>query len=235
MVRDRGEEFDKHLTEDVIYFEYMQHFDELHDGPKDIVTHFPAYVGYVNLARYLMFYDIYKRVAEINGHIADIGTFKGASFLFLAKLVKLFEPYNTTVVHGFDWFKGMDTGTGDNPEFTGKYVGDFGRLNRLIDLQGLSPIAKIHSLDLTNDLPKFFTEREYMKFKLVFLDCGIHEVLEKSIEYFWPRLVNGGILVLDHYNSKVSPSESILLDRVLDGRTVHTTPFSRQPTGFVVK
>ena len=37
MVRDRGEEFDKHLTEDAIYFEYMQHFDELHDGPKDIL------------------------------------------------------------------------------------------------------------------------------------------------------------------------------------------------------
>jgi hypothetical protein len=182
-----------------------------------------------------MFYDLYKQVEHVNGHIADIGTFKGASFLFLAKLVKLFEPYDTTVVHGFDWFKGMDTGAGDNAEFQGKYVGDYGRLKRLIELQGLDSLAKIHSLDLVNELPKFFATRDYMKFKIVFLDCGVHDVLEKSLDHFWPRLVNGGLLVLDHFNSKVSPSESILLDKVLGHRTVRTVPFSRQPTGYVVK
>jgi len=235
MARDRGPEFDKHLIEDDIYFNYLKELDSLHDGAKDIITHFPAYVGYVNLAQFLMFHDLYKQVLDLNGHIADVGTFKGSSLLTFAKLVKLFEPYDTTVVHGFDWFKGMAPGTGDNAEFSGRYVGDFERLLKLIDLQGLSPIAKIHALDLSRELPAFFADKDYMRFKIVFLDCGVHDVLVEALKHFWPRLVAGGLLILDHYNSKVSPSESVLLDGYLEHRTVRTVPYSRQPTGYVVK
>lgn len=233
MARDRGPEFDKHESEDQVYYQYMARLADLYESPADLVNQFPAYAGYVNLARFLMLYDLYKQVRDLAGHIADVGTFKGASFLFFAKLIRLFEPLDTTVVHGFDWFEGMVEA--DYAGAKGRYVSDFNRLTALTEAQGLGGIAHIHKLDLTADLPAFFEKNDYLRFKMVFIDCGVETVIAESFRHFWPRLVNGGILVFDHYNCHVSPSESILFDRYLEGRSVKTVPFSRQPTGYVVK
>jgi hypothetical protein len=43
---------------------------------------------------------------SIAGHIADVGTYKGASALLFAKLMKIHNPESLWQVHGFDWFKG---------------------------------------------------------------------------------------------------------------------------------
>jgi hypothetical protein len=233
MAADRGPEFNKHAEEDEVFYGYLKALDQLHDGAKDVIGNFPAYVGYVNLARFLMLYDLYKGVMDVNGHIADVGTYRGASLLFFAKMIKLFEPHSTTVAHGFDWFEGMKNA--DVARFREGYLSDLDRLIKLTAVQGLAPITKIHKLDLTKDLPEFFAKNDYLRFKIVFLDCGVTEVIRESLTHFWPRISNGGILVLDHYNTSTSPSESILLDELIEGRIVKTMPFSRQPTAYVVK
>src|SRR5215467_12017785 len=111
----------KYTDDDAVYFEYIRQIDELYDDAKDIIYNFPAYIGAVNLARYLSLYEIYRRVIKHSGHVADIGTYKGASLLFFAKLIKLFEPNNSTEVHGFDWFKGQNPAAGDDSSQAGKY------------------------------------------------------------------------------------------------------------------
>ena len=63
---------------------------------KDVISSFPVYVGYVSLARYLSFYELYKQVMDLPGHIAEIGTYRGASLVFFGKLIRLFEPHNYT-------------------------------------------------------------------------------------------------------------------------------------------
>jgi len=64
----------KYDAADAVYFDYLEHLDELHDGAKDIVFNFPVYVGAVNLARFLALFDIYQRVTGLAGHIAAIGS-----------------------------------------------------------------------------------------------------------------------------------------------------------------
>ena len=71
----------------------------------DMVHHFPVFVGDVNLARFICFYEMFKKVKNLSGHIADIGTWKGASFFAFLKFVKIFEKFSQTQVYGFDWFK----------------------------------------------------------------------------------------------------------------------------------
>ena len=44
----------------------------------------------------------------LRGNCCDVGTWKGSSFLFIAKLIKIFEPYSKTKIYGFDWFKGQN-------------------------------------------------------------------------------------------------------------------------------
>lgn len=225
----------KYNKPDEIYFQYIDKLEKMQHSTKDLIYNFPVFVGQVNLARFLFFYDLYKQVINLNGHIADVGTYKGASMLFFAKLIKLFEPYNTTQVHGFDWFQGMKTGEKDNIVNEGLYVASYENLMNLIEIQDLSDVSILHNINLITELEDFMRERPYLRFKIVFVDCGIAEVMEKALFYFWPKLVNGGILIMDHFNCETSPSESEILERYIGNNLIQQMPFNRQPTCYVVK
>jgi hypothetical protein len=231
----KNEGWGKFSEVDEKYFSYIDQILESGTSTRDLIYQFPAYVGHVNLARFLFFYDLYKQTIGLNGHVADVGTWKGASFLFMAKMMKLFEPYSSTQAYAFDWFQGMEPGKGDDNNQLGKYSAEYESLNKLVELQGLSDIAIINKLDVTSELAPYFVARPWMRFKFVFVDCGIENVLESSLESFWPRLVNGGVLVLDHYNCEVSPTETRVLEKYIGNLPIRQAPFNRQPTCYVIK
>lgn len=225
----------KFIEDDIKYFEYMDELEKMNFSAKDLMFNYPVFAGHVNMARYMFFYDLYKKTLELNGNIADVGTYKGASFLYFAKMVKLFEPYNNTQVHGFDWFQGMKPSEFDDKNQNNKYVADYDLLKRLIKLQSLENIAILNKIDLVNETDKFFEERPYIRFKMAFIDCGIKNVLEKVVPAFFERLVNGGILILDHYNDSASPSESAILEKTIGNNLIKQMPFNRQPTAYIIK
>tara|TARA_B100000315_G_scaffold201887_1_gene194427 strand:- start:812 stop:1522 length:711 start_codon:yes stop_codon:yes gene_type:complete len=226
---------DKYNDVDEDYFKYIDQLLKLDVPVKDLIFQFPAFVGHVNLARFLFLYDLYKKTIDLNGHIADVGTWKGASFLFMAKMIKIFEPYSPTQVFAFDWFKGMEPGKNDVSNLTDKYSSDFESLNRLVELQGLIDIACINQMDVTCELSDFIDERPWIRFKFVFVDCAIEKVIESSIANLWPRLVSGGVFILDHYNSASSPTESRILENYIGDLPIHQAPYNRQPTAYVIK
>lgn len=235
MKLSKNEGWGKFNEVDEKYFTYIEELLKWQIPAKDLIYQFPAYVGHVNLARFLFFYDLYKKTINLSGHIADVGTWKGASFLFMAKMIKLFEPYSTTQAYAFDWFQGMAPGKDDDQTQAGNYCADYDSLTRLVELQGLSDIAIINKMDVTCELAPYFEDRPWMRFKFVFVDCGIEEVLESSLANFWPRLVNGGVLILDHYNNDSSPTESRILERYIGNLPILQAPFNRQPTCYVIK
>ncbi len=217
------------------YFAYMEQLQEMKPPIKDVVYNFPIFVGQVNLARNLFFYELYKKVIELSGNIAEVGTYKGASFMLWAKLIKLFEPYNTTRVYGFDWFQGMEPGSHDYGENRGLYKADYDTLNRLIELQKLDDVALLCKMDVTKELDAFIRERPWLRFKLVFIDCGIEEVMDESLRVFWPRLVKGGILIMDHYGLAASPTESDIVEKYIGNHCVRQMPFNRHSSGYIIK
>lgn len=221
--------------EDEIYFNYINNLEGLYDGPKDLIFDYPVYAGAANIARSIGFYEIYKQVIDQAGHVADIGSSKGRTLMLLAKLVQLFEGNNYTEVHGFDWFKGMHREQYEAAKGEPLYEANYERLKKLIEVQGLDGFTSINKVDLTKDLGKFFETYPYIRYKLIYLDCGIEEVLEACLEHFWPRLVTGGIIVFDHYNHQVSPNESNVVDKWIEGRAVKQVPYIRLPTAYVVK
>lgn len=218
---------------DAQFHEAVQKIIATNPAAIDLIHQFPLYAGNVNLARYLALYEAFKKVANLNGHYADIGTWKGSSLLFIAKLIKLFEPYSYSQAHGFDWFQGMDPSS--NAE--GNYKGDYESLLELIAIQGLGDITQVHKLDLTTELKAFFDIDPYsgMRFKYIFLDCGIGSVLESALKHFWPRLCKGGILLFDHYGTSDCAIEAQVVDRFLKGQTMQSFSFARQPTAYVIK
>ncbi len=226
----------KYKDVDKDFHQSIQSILALDIPPIDFIHQFPIYAGHVNLGRYLFFYDLYKQCRHLAGNVADLGTWKGSSLLFMAKLIKLFEPYSTTQAHGFDWFQGMKPAKGkDDMTFSGTYAVDEQLLLDLIRIQKLQDIAIVHKIDLSKDAGSFFKESPHLRFKMIFIDCGIANVLEHSLKHFWPRLVRNGILIVDHYNMPNSPQESRIVEKYVGRNIIQQKSFNRQPTAFIVK
>lgn len=232
---EKDNEGSKLEKEDKIYFDYIAELQSINPSLREVIYNFPVFVGQVNIARNLFFYEIYKKVLYLSGNIAEVGTYKGASFMLWTKLVKIFEPNNLVRVYGFDWFRGMEPEKNDDMDNYGKYKADYGTLNHLIELQGLDDIAYLCKMDVTTELENFLKERPWLRFKLVFIDCGLEKVMDKSLSCFWPRLVQGGVLIMDHYGLSCSPTESAIVEKYIGNNKVMQMPFNRHSSGYVVK
>ncbi len=201
----------------------------------DYIHQFPAFTGHLTLARFLSLYEAYKMTVGVAGHIAEIGVYKGAGSLFFAKLVKLFEPETLTLVHGFDWFKGAQVTAEEKYVEPGACTEDYERVMELIRAQSLDNMVHIHNVDITKDLDAFFEENPQFQFKLIFVDCGIYDVVISTLRHFWPRLTAGGVMVFDHFNHEVAPGETRAIKEFMPNARMRMFPFGWMPTAYVVK
>lgn len=205
--------------------------------PADLIHHAPAFAGHMNIARYLALYEAYKMALPFAGHIAEAGIYKGTCTLLFAKLVRLFEPEALTLVHGFDWFQGARNDGSAEASLVepGAYAASAEWVQKLVDVQGLSDIVRVHDMNLAKELPAFFARHAHMQFKLVFLDCGYYDVVKACIEEFWPRLTPGGVLVLDNLNHETAPGETLAVREMLPNSRIRCFGFAFQPTSYIVK
>jgi len=183
----------------------------------------------------LALYESYKATLGLSGHIADVGIFKGGSSFLFAKLMKIFEPNSLSQVHGFDWFEGNQPDSWEDKIIPGGGVESYSRIQELVAAQKLGNILKIHKLDLTKELDKFFKEYPHLQFKMIFMDAGMYSVVKEALPYFWDRLNVGGHLILDQYNFDIAPGETMALKEILPDRQVKTYPFTWMPTAYIIK
>jgi len=217
------------------YYDGLEKILSLGYPEEDLVHHFPSFVGHMTLARYMALYELYKMTLGVAGHMAEVGVYKAAGTLFLAKLAKIFEPESLTLVHGFDWFQGVCP-TAEEPNVCeGSYKEDYQRVLQLINVQGLDNIVHIHKLDVTKELDAFFEKCSYMQFKLIILDAGQYDIVMACLKNFWPRLTSGGIIVFDQFNHELSPGETRAVKEFMPDAKIRTLPFGWMPTAYVVK
>lgn len=50
-------------------------------------------------------------------------------------------------------------------------------------------------------IPEVFKDIEDKTYSFVHVDVDLYEPTKKSIEYFWPKIVSGGVLICDDYGS----------------------------------
>jgi hypothetical protein len=218
------------------YWHGIQQIVDMGISPSDLIHHAPAFAGHMNIARFLALYEGYKQTLPLAGHIAEAGIWKGTCTLFFAKLTRIFEPESLTLVHGFDWFKGARL-EGDEAGLVedGAYGASFETVQKLVSVQQLDDVVRLHDLDLSKDLPAFFEQHPHLQFKLVFLDCGLYKVVRSCIEQFWPRMTPGGMLILDNFNHETAPGESRAVRELLPHRPIQTFRFAFQPTAYILK
>lgn len=230
-------------------YEYLKHHNlrpqyefglksilEMDISKEDLIHHFPAFIGHQTLARQITLYEAYKMTLDVAGHIAEVGVNLGFGTLLFAKLTKIFEPNSLTLVHGFDWCQGA-LPTDEEQDFLvkGSYCTPEEKVREIVKVQGLDNIVHLHNLDASKDLPDFFETNYHLQFKLIFIDCGLYEVVSECLKYFWDRLTPGGILILDHYSFELAPGEMRAIREVLPNVKWKQFPYGWMPCAYVIK
>jgi hypothetical protein len=211
-------------------------YEQLGYQTNDFIQHFPCFAGAKSLARFLSLYQCYQMTLGIAGHMAEVGVFRGAASLFLAKLSLLHEPHTLTQVHGFDWFREPTAEERLAKPEGYTYYEPYERIRDLIGVQGLQRYVLLHRLNIITELEGFFKEHLHLQFKLVFLDAGEYDIVAKSLQEFWPRLTTGGVIIFDQFNFEMAPGETRAIKEFLpEDAVIRTFPQGWMPTAYVVK
>ncbi len=194
------------------------------------------------LSKAIAHLDLYRRILDLPGHMVECGVFKGASLSRFAMFRALFEAQHSRRLIGFDIFGTFPETqhAGDKP-LREKFIANAGdqgiaadQLKTVLDNKGLNKNIDLVAGDICKTVPDYVTKHPELKIALLNLDTDIYEPAVTVLEHLYPRIVPGGILIIDDYGT--FPGETEAVDKYFAGRKVRIQKFPYAMTpAFLVK
>ena len=202
-----------------------------------VADHWPLYCGIANLARCVAIMDILRTTLSVPGHIAEIGSWRGANLLFLAKLLRIFDPHSLKQVHCFESFEGLNefaTQDAGAVSAAGRYKGSFEELLDIINLYELQNEVIVHKGRAEDTIAPFLSGRTELSFSFVYVDVDLYEPTKRLLAEFHPRMMPGSVFVFDEWNIERFPGETVAVREFMSSHeefygTEHV-PNTRQPS-----
>ena len=163
------------------------------------------------------------RTRNLPGDIADCGVFRGGSTVGMGLYLR--QQGIAKRIYGFDSFGGfpeeanadMHLGGADNED---RHAHGF-------DTTSVEAVQhKVDSFRLRNVelVPGFFNQTfptlaaKNLAFSFAHLDVNLYESYKSCLEFFYPRLAKGGIVLFDEYNDPPWPGCNKAVNEFLQGR-----------------
>lgn len=158
--------------------EYLQKFDELNG---------------MNVDRHWMLYQLMRLVENIPGDTAECGIYQGCSSYMMCKMNQNNSNYHR-IHFMFDSFEGLSAPSEiDGTHWQkGNLSCDMNRVEA--NLSGCSNYS-LHK----GWIPERFLDVENRLFSFVHIDVDLYNPTFDSIQFFYPRIHPGGIIVCDDY------------------------------------
>lgn len=196
----------------------------------------------IRIGKILAHYELYKLTQALPGAIVECGVFKGTSLLRFAAFRDLFGNSYSKKIIGFDTF-------GDFPET--HFSQDQLPRSKFIEAAGKESISKDQLLgllkqkgtkknidliegDIIKTVPDYVANNPALKISLLNLDTDIYEPAVVILRHLFPKIVKGGVLILDDYG--VFPGETQAVDEFFADQDLELRkfPFSMTPC-YVIK
>lgn len=183
------------------------------------------------ISKILAHYELYKMVLDLPGAIVECGVFKGISLARFASFRDLFGNQFSKKIIGFDTFgKFPETGFEEDKVFRERFIKTAGdqsiSVQQLMDVLGRKGISQNLELvegDITETVPRYLSSHPELKISLLNLDTDIYEPATVILRHLWPRLLRGGVLLLDDYGT--FPGETKAVDEYFQGQSVEIRKF----------
>ena len=200
-------------------------------GCSQKINNFPLYARRAALTRFLVLYELFKKVLHIKGSIVECGVFRGFGLMTWSKLSAILEPTNLTRrVYGFDSFEGFPSVSGEDKSQVdaeiasgGLYADSHEELIELIGIDDstryLGHIGKTSLIkgDACQTIPNFIEENTQILVSLLFLDFDLFEPTKVALEEFVPRMPKGSILAFDELDNPLWPGETMAMLKYYKG------------------
>ena len=204
----------------------LRNFD---DGER--LRNLPLFLRQKDLAHILFLAEIYRKIVEVPGYIAEFGVMWGRNLNLFHCLRECYEPYNhTRRLIGFDTFSGFvgtteeDQGSGEADLYqSGAYSvpeGHLGDLTALLRTQEatshLSHIERFELVqgDVIETVPNYLSQNPHVFLALCYFDLDLYKPTKAVLEAIKGRLVKGSVLVFDELLNGDHPGETAAVDEI---------------------
>jgi len=161
------------------------------------------------LERFLYFERMFKLILGIDGDIVECGVGEGKTFLFLAFLTN--KEGTKRNLWGFDSFEGFPEPTIEDNSFRDPKKGQLKKstVKTVKDRLEREGIDEDFRKNRTHIIKGFFDKSLDLykgnRIALLHLDVDLYQSYKCTLEKLFPRIVKGGIVLFDEYNSQKFP------------------------------
>jgi len=194
------------------------------------------------ISKIIAHYELFKMVQNISGAIVECGVFKGVSLARFAMFRDIFGNIYSKKIIGFDVFGAFpETKFKPDKKYREIFIRDAGlesiRVEQLVYVLKHKNVEKNVELikgDICETVPKYVKEHPELKISLLNLDADIYEPSVVILEHLWPKIVKGGVLILDDYGT--FPGETKAVDEYFKDKNIKINKFSFCVTpSYIVK
>lgn len=163
------------------------------------------------IQRMYMIRNFILSISDIDGEWAECGVFKGSTSLMMAEYSNRYNLLKKDrKIHLFDSFEGLseigkhDLGTNMKK---GDYLGTEDEVKKNLSKYDQ---FKFHK----GWIPEKFNEVEDHNFSFVHIDVDLYQPIKDSLSFFFPRMVKGGLIVLDDYGCNQTPGAFLATEEI---------------------
>jgi len=193
------------------------------------------------IGKILTHYELFKMIKNLPGDIVECGVFAGVALVRFAAFRNLLENPNSRKIIGFDTFDKFPSTSFEQDkihreQFLNEAKSDPISKNQLLEVLNHKNHKMIELIegDITQTVPDYVSEHPELKIALLNLDVDIFEPTVTILENLYPKIVSGGIIILDDYGR--FPGETKAVDDFFKNKNIQISkfPFNRTPC-YIVK
>lgn len=182
-----------------------------------------------NADRRWMIYQLMRLTSCVDGDTAECGSYVGAGSFIILKMGQHLDAENGMRRHFiFDSFEGLsEPGESDGEHWS---VGDLAASEQTLR-------ANLGDFGYTvypGWIPTQFSKVESKRFSFVHIDVDLEEPTRQSLEFFYPRMNQGGIILFDDYGFSTCPGATETIDDFLANKEEAVISLSGGG-GFIIK
>ncbi len=168
-----------------------------------------------------------RRTSSLSGDVIEFGTYRGGS-----AGVILQELDSDKTLHVCDSFEGMpDVASEDNFHKKGDFAGTDASTVEA-GFRSLGTKFKMH-VGFFQDTIKALSKDD-IRFSFAHIDVDLYESVRDCLEFCYPRMSPGGIIILDDYGAPTCLGAKQAANEFFETRIEEITPLSQPSYGVVV-
>ena len=161
----------------------------------------------VSKNRCFMLYQLLKYAGHLVGDMAEVGVYKGGTAKLIAKTV----PHKN--VYLFDVFSGMPQTCKEIDMHKEKDFNDVSLGSVKSFLRNCPNVNIYHGI-----FPETASPIKDKNFSFVYIDADLYKSVKDCLEFFYARMIRGGVIVLDDYGSCACPGVKKAVSEFLVGK-----------------